>query len=144
MYHIFSRIFLIILILCSFGNFFNNITGISIFWWSNIVFAVLNEQQKNMNTELTLSSAQEENYQNDLEGKTANSFLSVITSYVLMASMFIAVTMFIYGSYELFTSEWDPKKHSEAIKGMIYSWIAFLIISFSYTLVEVASRFQVG
>ena len=52
-----------------------------------------------------------------------------------MASMFIAVTMFIYGSYQLFTSEWDPKKHSEAIKGMIYAGIAFLIISFSYTLV---------
>ena len=79
----------------------------------------------------------------DIEWKDAKSFLSVITSYVLMASMFIAVTMFIYGSYQLFTSEWDPKKHSEAIKGMIYAGIAFLIISFSYTLVEVASRFQI-
>ena len=90
-----------------------------------------------------MSSAAESNGPNDLEGKTVKSFLSIITSYVLMASMFIAVTMFIYGSYQLFTSEWDPKKHSEAIKGMIYAGIAFLIISFSYTLVEVASRFQI-
>ncbi len=89
-----------------------------------------------------MSSINEIN-RSDIEWKDAKSFLSVITSYVLMASMFIAVTMFIYGSYQLFTSEWDPKKHSEAIKGMIYAGIAFLIISFSYTLVEVASRFQI-
>ncbi len=89
------------------------------------------------------SDTENSKQQNDLEGKDIKSFLSIITSYVLMASMFIAVTMFIYGSYQLFTSEWDPKKHSEAIKGMIYAGIAFLIISFSYTLVEVASRFQI-
>ena len=89
------------------------------------------------------SDTENSKQQNDLEGKDVKSFLSIITSYVLMASMFIAVTMFIYGSYQLFTSEWDPKKHSEAIKGMIYAGIAFLIISFSYTLVEVASRFQI-
>ena len=117
-------------------------TGISVLFSSsdNMVFA---SDQTALQAQLTMSSVAETDSQNDLEGKDAKSFLSVITSYVLMASMFIAVTMFIYGSYQLFTSEWDPKKHSEAIKGMIYAGIAFLIISFSYTLVEVASRFQI-
>ncbi len=117
-------------------------TGISVLFSSsdNMVFA---SDQTALQAQLTMSSVAETDSQNDLEGKNVKSFLSVITSYVLMASMFIAVTMFIYGSYQLFTSEWDPKKHSEAIKGMIYAGIAFLIISFSYTLVEVASRFQI-
>ena len=112
------------------------------FSWEHSVFA--SDDQNALRTELTMSSIAEDTTQNDIEGKDIKSFLSIITSYVLMASMFIAVTMFIYGSYQLFTSEWDPKKHSEAIKGMIYTGIAFLIISFSYTLVEVASRFQIN
>lgn len=142
MYRIFLWTLLVILTFFSFGIFSNTPSYVPTLSWTYSVFA--SDDQNALRTELTMSSTTESNSQNDLEGKTANSFLSVITSYVLMASMFIAVTMFIYGSYELFTSEWDPKKHSEAIKGMIYSWIAFLIISFSYTLVEVASRFQVG
>lgn len=107
-----------------------------------MVFAAPTLLQNDLKANLTMSSEVETTW-SDIEWKNADSFLRIITSYALMASMFIAVTMFIYGSYQLFTSEWDPKKHSEAIKGMIYAGIAFLIISFSYTLVEVASRFQI-
>ena len=79
-------------------------TGISVLFSSsdNMVFA---SDQTALQAQLTMSSVAETDSQNDLEGKNVKSFLSVITSYVLMASMFIAVTMFIYGSYQLFTSE---------------------------------------
>lgn len=126
----------------SFGIFSNTSSHVPTLSWEYSAFA-MDGKQSALQADLTMSSKPEDEW-SLIEWKTADSFLSVITSYVLMASMFIAVTMFIYGSYQLFTSEWDPKKHSEAIKGMMYSWIAFLIISFSYTLVEVASRFQVG
>ena len=130
-----------IITLFSFGIFSNVSSHVPAFSWTYSVFAG-NDKQAALQADLTMSSINEIN-RSDIEWKNVKSFLSVITSYVLMASMFIAVTMFIYGSYQLFTSEWDPKKHSEAIKGMIYAGIAFLIISFSYTLVEVASRFQI-
>ena len=139
---IIAKIILSTLVYCSFGLFSNTITNTSIPLLHETVFAAPTLLQNDLKANLTMSSEVETTW-SDIEWKNADSFLRIITSYALMASMFIAVTMFIYGSYQLFTSEWDPKKHSEAIKGMIYAGIAFLIISFSYTLVEVASRFQI-
>ena len=104
----------------------------------------ITQEQKSeiLKAELTLSQNKEVSTQDAIETKTVGNFITIITSYLLIGSTLIGVGMFTYASYQLFTSEGDSKRHGEAIKGLMYSAVAFLVIFLSYTVVEVASRYS--
>jgi heme O synthase-like polyprenyltransferase len=66
-----------------------------------------------------------------------DNFLGTIQNYLFTLVVIVAIGMFIYTGFNLFSARGDEKAYSQAWKAFAYTIVGLAIIPLSYVLVKV-------
>lgn len=72
----------------------------------------------------------------------SDNFIKVIERYIFWLLWIIAVTVFIYISYMLFTAEWKEDELKKAMKALTYAIVWLAIIPLSYIAIRIITWFN--
>lgn len=68
-----------------------------------------------------------------------DNFIKVIERYIFGLLWIIAVGVFLYIGFILFTAEWKEEKLKEWMKALVYAWVWLAIIPLSYILIKIVT-----
>lgn len=71
-----------------------------------------------------------------------DNFIKTIQRYILWIVALVAVSVFLYIWFELFTAEWNPDKFKKALKALVYAAVWLAVIPLAYVVVKIATWFS--